>query len=67
MSEERWRELCEAIMKETDPGRLLRLVEALNNELGERQGELKYAHNSLGTHKEDNLDIDRQRVLKTGK
>lgn len=43
MSEERWRELCEAIMKETDPGKLLRLVEALNNELGRREGELKHA------------------------
>lgn len=43
MSEERWRELCEAIMKETDPGRLLHLVEALNNELGRREGELKHA------------------------
>ena len=55
MSEERWRELCEAIMKETDPGRLLRLVEALNDELGRRQGELKHGRNHLEIHKEEQL------------
>jgi len=41
---ERWKELCDAIMKETDPGRLLRLVEALNSELERRETELKHAY-----------------------
>jgi hypothetical protein len=42
MSEERWRDLCEAIMKETDPCRLSQLVEALNIELVRRERELRH-------------------------
>jgi len=53
MNEPRWRELCEAIMRETDAGRLLRLVEALNNELGQRKGELKLVHSHLDTHQDE--------------
>ncbi|PYV88211.1 MAG: hypothetical protein DMG90_15700 [Acidobacteria bacterium] len=53
MNEPRWRELCEAIMRETDAGRLLRLVEALNNELGQREGDLKHVHSHLDTHQDE--------------
>ena len=42
MSGERWRDLCEAIMKEADPGKLLRLVEELNGELARREKELRH-------------------------
>ena len=46
MSEERWKDLCQAIMDESDPGRLLRLVEALNNELVQREKELRHVRKS---------------------
>jgi len=41
MLDNRWKELCEAIMRETDPQKLLALVEELNRTLDEREKELK--------------------------
>src|SRR5438034_11749722 len=41
MVESTWRELCKIIMDQKDPGRLMTLVEALNEELREREQELK--------------------------
>jgi hypothetical protein len=37
--EEHWRELCEAIVREPDSERLMKLVEKLNRILEEREGE----------------------------
>jgi hypothetical protein len=42
MNETTWRELCEAIMKEQDPKKLLNLVDDLNRELERREKESKY-------------------------
>ncbi len=36
-----WKKLCEAIMRETDPQKLLALVEELNRTLDQREKELK--------------------------
>lgn len=41
MATNRWRELCEAIMKEQDPQRLSDLVKELNIALDERELELR--------------------------
>jgi len=41
MTTDRWKELCEAIMREPDPQKLLELVEKLNLTLEERENELK--------------------------
>jgi len=40
MLQQSWHELCEAIMKERDPKRLLALVEELNRTLQRREREL---------------------------
>jgi hypothetical protein len=42
MNDTRWRELCDAIMKEQDPNKLLNLVDDLNRELERREKETKY-------------------------
>jgi hypothetical protein len=42
MSENTWRELCEAIMREKNPKKLLVLVDALNRELDQREKELRH-------------------------
>lgn len=39
--DERWKELCEAIVREPDSKRLMELVEKLNRILEEREGESK--------------------------
>jgi hypothetical protein len=39
--DERWKELCEAIVEEPDSKRLMELVEKLNRVLDEREKELK--------------------------
>lgn len=36
--DERWRELCEAIVQEADSKRLMELIEKLNRLLEEREG-----------------------------
>jgi hypothetical protein len=41
MGENNWRELCERIMRETDPEKLISLVEQLNVALDERERELR--------------------------
>lgn len=41
MPDSTWKELCEAIMRETDAQKLLALVEELNRILDEREKELK--------------------------
>ena len=52
MNEERWRDLCETIMKETDPCRLSQLVEALNIELV-RERELRHVRKQLENQDEN--------------
>ena len=42
MNELSWRELCEAIMKETDPEQLMNLVDRLNMVLEQREVELRH-------------------------
>ena len=42
MQDTKWRQLCEAIMREQDPNQLLSLVEQLNQELELREKELKH-------------------------
>ena len=39
--DERWKELCEAIVEEPDSKRLMELVEKLNRVLDEREKEFK--------------------------
>lgn len=41
MEDESWRRLCEAIMKEKDPHRLMQLVTELNQTLAHRENELR--------------------------
>jgi predicted component of type VI protein secretion system len=41
MGENNWRELCEQIMKESDPEKLMELVEELNQALEAREEELR--------------------------
>jgi hypothetical protein len=41
MEENNWRELCEQIMKENDPQKLMDLVEQLNQALEAREEELR--------------------------
>ena len=41
MTTDRWKDLCEAIMREPDPRKLMELVEKLNQILEERENELK--------------------------
>jgi hypothetical protein len=41
MTTDRWKDLCEAIMREPDPQRLMELVEKLNQTLEERENELR--------------------------
>ena len=41
MGENNWRELCELIMKESDPEKLMELVEQLNQALEAREEELR--------------------------
>lgn len=41
MGENNWRELCEQIMKESDPEKLMDLVEQLNQALEARENELR--------------------------
>ena len=42
MPQRSWQQLCEAIMRERDPKRLLALVEELNHTLQRREDELAY-------------------------
>jgi hypothetical protein len=41
MGENNWKELCEQIMKESDPEKLMELVEQLNQALEAREEELR--------------------------
>lgn len=41
MPDSTWKQLCEAIMRETDPQKLLALVEELNRTLDQREKDLK--------------------------
>lgn len=48
MGQNNWRELCEQIMKESNPDRLMDLVERLNQALESREEELRdTAHRNL--------------------
>jgi hypothetical protein len=48
MVENRWRELCEAIMKEQDPHKLSALVKELNVALDQRELELQGRRSANG-------------------
>jgi hypothetical protein len=41
MNDHKWQELCQAIMAESDPHKLLKLVTELNRVLDEREQELR--------------------------
>ena len=45
MDDQTWKTLCEAIMLENDPQRLMSLVEELNQALEDREQELRTGHN----------------------
>jgi hypothetical protein len=47
MSESRWKELCEQIMQERDPQKLMALVGELNRTLDQRETELRHNRNHL--------------------
>jgi hypothetical protein len=47
MSDVTWKSLCEAIMRETDPQKLLALVEELNHTLDQREKDLKRDHSDV--------------------
>jgi hypothetical protein len=49
MGETRWKELCHAIMRETDPATLNGLVEQLNRALEHRDAQLR-RRNSAPVH-----------------
>ncbi len=46
--DERWKELCQAIVEEPDSNRLMELVTKLNRVLEERETEFKRRNNSAG-------------------
>ena len=46
--DERWKELCQAIVEEPDSNRLMELVTKLNRVLEERETEFKRWNNSAG-------------------
>jgi hypothetical protein len=50
--DDRWRELCKAIMREPDPGKLLHLVEKLNQALQQRENDLKHGKFKDRNHSE---------------
>ena len=39
--DEKWKDLCKAAQKETDPEKLMQLVEEINGELEKREGQKK--------------------------
>ncbi len=67
MQEESWRRLCEAIMRETDPHRLMQLVTQLNETLDQRENQLRRIRASEGKEKtgdgEDLDDLDNEANL----
>lgn len=46
--DERWRELCQAIVEESDSNRLMELVNKLNRVLEERETEFKRRNDATG-------------------
>jgi hypothetical protein len=46
--DERWKELCQAIVEEPDSNRLMELVHKLNRVLEERETEFKRRNNGAG-------------------
>jgi len=48
MNDHRWRELCQLIMTEKDPQRLLLLVRELNQEFERREKQLRSPEHSAG-------------------
>jgi hypothetical protein len=55
MDDEKWKELCQLIMTETDPERLWRLVEQLNAEFERREEQLKRVQRSSETPGPDKI------------
>ncbi len=53
MSETRWKELCHAIMHETDPAALSGLVEQLNRALEHRDAELRRRNSAPALSRKD--------------
>jgi hypothetical protein len=49
MDNQTWKSLCEAIMLEKDPQRLMTLVEELNEALEHREQELRTGRNHAAT------------------
>lgn len=49
MDDQTWKTLCEAIMIENDPERLMSLVEELNKALEDREEELRAGRNQGAT------------------
>jgi hypothetical protein len=52
MQDESWRQLCEAIMKEKDPHRLMQMAAELNIKLEEREIELRRTRSKHTNHNE---------------
>jgi hypothetical protein len=50
MKDESWRQLCEAIIKEKDPNRLMEMVAELNIKLEEREIELRRSNSNHRNH-----------------
>jgi hypothetical protein len=50
MKDESWRQLCEAIIKEKDPHRLMEMVAELNIKLEEREIELRRSNGNHTNH-----------------
>jgi hypothetical protein len=44
MGDRSWKDLCEAIMQEGDPQKLMTLVDELNRALDQRESELRRNH-----------------------
>jgi hypothetical protein len=57
MQDTKWRQLCEAIMREQDPNQLLSLVEQLNQELELREKELKHRNGNTAIVADGNRAI----------
>jgi len=47
MEDTRWKELCEAIIREKDPRKLIMLVEQLNEHLEQREEQLRLRQRQL--------------------
>lgn len=51
--DERWKELCQAIVEESDSNRLMELVSKLNRVLEERETKFQRRSNGHGAHQRE--------------